>query len=47
MNIQEMIAKAQADKERKQREAMERFKASPVYQRMKEAAAKKAAEKAE
>lgn len=42
MNIQEMIAKSKADKERKQREALERFKASPMYQRMKEAMAEKA-----
>jgi hypothetical protein len=47
MTIQEMIAKAQAEKERKQREAMERFKASPMYQRMKEIMAEKAKEKAE
>lgn len=51
MTIQEMIAKAQADMERKQREqreAAERFKASPIYQRMKKAMeenAKKIAER--
>lgn len=43
MNIQEM----NADKERKQREALERFKASPVYQRMKEVMAEKAKKNAE
>jgi hypothetical protein len=50
MTIQEMIAKAQAEKERKQREqreAMERFKSSPMYQRMKEIMAEKVKEKAE
>lgn len=46
MNIQELAAKANAERERKQREAMERFKSSPLYQRMKEAMAKRA-EKAE
>jgi hypothetical protein len=46
MNIQELAAKANAERERKLREAMERFKSSPLYQRMKEAMAKRA-EKAE
>lgn len=45
VNIQEMLAKSKADKERKQREAMERFKESPFYQRMKEVMAEKAKEK--
>lgn len=46
MNIQELTAKANAERERKLREAIERFKSSPLYQRMKEAMAKRA-EKAE
>lgn len=47
MNIKEMIAKAQERKQREQREAIERLKASPMYQKMKEIMAEKAKEKAE
>ena len=37
MNIKEMLEKAKAEKERKDREAIERFKASPAYQRLRAA----------
>ena len=37
MDIKEMLEKAKAEQERKRRETIERFKASPEYQRFKAA----------